>query len=306
MSPHYGKFVAYFRVSTDRQGKSGLGLDAQREAVMNYLNGGRWSLVDEFTEVESGKRNDRPELEKALAACKKLKARLVIAKLDRLSRNLAFIAALMDSGVEFVAVDNPHANKLTVHILAAVAQHERESISAPTSAALKAAQARGKRLGNPRLSHARRLAAAARKEGASRFSANVLPVIREIQGSGIKSLRGVARALTARGIPTVRGGSCCASPSHRRATKQRDELAPPNHSITSLARASSTGEISRPIDLTVFRLIRNSNLVGCVPHAPAHLVGRSVEHPGSGIVRSRGGTRGTSARHRCSGNDRLR
>jgi DNA invertase Pin-like site-specific DNA recombinase len=92
MSAHYGKFVAYFRVSTDRQGKSGLGLDAQREAVMNYLNGGRWSLVDEFTEVESGKRADRPELEKALAACRKQKAKLVIAKLDRLSRNLAFIA----------------------------------------------------------------------------------------------------------------------------------------------------------------------------------------------------------------------
>ena len=114
MSPHYGKFVAYFRVSTDRQGKSGLGLDAQREAVMNYLNGGRWSLVDEFTEVESGKRSDRPELEKALAACKRLKAKLVIAKLDRLSRNLAFIAALMESGVEFVAVDIPHANKLKI------------------------------------------------------------------------------------------------------------------------------------------------------------------------------------------------
>ena len=92
---------------------------------MNYLDGGRWTLIAEFTEVESGKRNDRPELERALAACKKQKAKLVIAKLDRLSRNLAFIAALMDSGVEFIAVDNPHANKLTVHILAAVAQHER-------------------------------------------------------------------------------------------------------------------------------------------------------------------------------------
>jgi len=95
MSPHYGKFVAYFRVSTDRQGKSGLGLEAQRETVMNYLNGGRWTLVGEFTEVESGKRADRPELEKALAACKKQKAKLVIAKLDRLSRNLAFVATLM-------------------------------------------------------------------------------------------------------------------------------------------------------------------------------------------------------------------
>jgi len=112
----------------------------------------------------------------------------------------------MDSGVEFVAVDNPHANKLTVHILAAVAQHEREIISARTSAALKAAKARGKRLGNPKLSEARRRASIAKKESADRYSANVLPVIREIQASGVKSFRGVARALAARGIPTARGG----------------------------------------------------------------------------------------------------
>src|SRR4249920_820972 len=180
MPAHYGKFVAYFRVSTDRQGKSGLGLEAQRDSVLNYLDGGRWTLIAEFTEIESGKRNDRPELEKALAACKKQKAKLVIAKLDRLSRNLAFIAALMDSGVEFIAVDNPHANKLTVHILAAVAQHEREIISARTSAALQAAKARGKRLGNPKLFEARRQAEAAKKESADRYSANILPVIREI------------------------------------------------------------------------------------------------------------------------------
>jgi DNA invertase Pin-like site-specific DNA recombinase len=133
-------------------------------------------------------------------------AKLVIAKLDRLSRNLAFIATLMDSGVEFVAVDNPHATKLTIHILAAVAQHEREIISARTSAALKAAKARGKRLGNPKLSDARRHAAAARKESADRYSANLLPVIRDIQRSGIQSLRGIARALAARGVPTARGG----------------------------------------------------------------------------------------------------
>src|SRR5215475_2595587 len=163
--------------------------------------------IAEFIEIETGRRNDRPQLQEALSLCRKRKARLVIAKLDRLSRNLAFIAALMDSGVEFVAVDNPHANKLTVHILAAVAQHEREIISARTSAALKAAKARGKRLGNPKLSEARRLAVAARKESADRYSANLLPVIRDIQRSGIKSLRGVARALAARGIPTARGGA---------------------------------------------------------------------------------------------------
>jgi predicted site-specific integrase-resolvase len=98
MSPHQGKFIAYFRVSTEKQGKSGLGLDAQRQAVLAYLNGGRWALVQEFVEVESGKRNNRPQLTAALAACKKHKTKLVIAKLDRLSRNLAFIAALMESG----------------------------------------------------------------------------------------------------------------------------------------------------------------------------------------------------------------
>src|SRR5436309_13458918 len=141
MALHSGKFVAYYRVSTDRQGKSRLGLDAQREAVTSYLNGGSWQLVQEFVEVESGKRADRPQLAAALAACRKHKAKLVIAKLDRLSRNLAFIAALMDSGVEFVAVDNPHANKLTVHILAAVAQHERAMIAQRTKEALHAGKA---------------------------------------------------------------------------------------------------------------------------------------------------------------------
>jgi DNA invertase Pin-like site-specific DNA recombinase len=109
MSPHQGKFIAYFRVSTDKQGKSGLGLEAQRKAVLDYLNGGRWELIQKFVEVESGKHNERPQLEAALAACKKHRARLVIAKLDRLSRNLAFIATLMESGVEFTAVDNPHS-----------------------------------------------------------------------------------------------------------------------------------------------------------------------------------------------------
>jgi DNA invertase Pin-like site-specific DNA recombinase len=144
------RFVAYYRVSTDRQGRSGLGLEAQQKAVMDYLNGGAWELVGEFIEVESGKKSDRPELSRAIDACRKHKARLVIAKLDRLSRNLAFVATLMESGVEFVAVDNPHANKLTIHILAAVAEHEREAISERTKAALAAAKARGKRLGTPR------------------------------------------------------------------------------------------------------------------------------------------------------------
>jgi DNA invertase Pin-like site-specific DNA recombinase len=211
MIAHRGKFVAYFRVSTDRQGKSGLGLEAQREAVLAYLDGGSWQLVGEFTEVESGKRSDRPQLAAALVACKKHKAKLVIAKLDRLSRNLAFIATLMDSGVEFVAVDNPHANKLTVHILAAVAQHEREMIAQRTKDALAAAKARGVKLGNPRLAEARDKANTASVAAADAFAANVLPIIREIRASGVQSLRGIAKALTARGVKTARGGQWSAA-----------------------------------------------------------------------------------------------
>src|SRR3954451_12613838 len=146
-----GRFVAYYRVSTDRQGRSGLGLDAQRAAVADYLNGGNWQLVAEFTEVESGRKNDRPELAKALTACRRIGAPLVIAKLDRLARNVAFVSNLMESGVEFTAVDFPTANRLTIHILAAVAEHEREMISARTKAALAAAKARGTKLGTPNL-----------------------------------------------------------------------------------------------------------------------------------------------------------
>jgi DNA invertase Pin-like site-specific DNA recombinase len=205
LTAHFGKFVAYYRVSTDQQGASGLGLEAQRSAVKTYLDGGPWRLVAQHTEVESGKRADRPELAKALAACRKHKAKLIIAKLDRLSRNLAFIAALMDSGVEFVAVDNPHANKLTIHILAAVAQHEREAISERTKAALAAAKARGKKLGGPRLAQARKKSLAARSAAADAFAANVRPIIEQIQASGVSSLRGVAKALNARGVRTARG-----------------------------------------------------------------------------------------------------
>jgi DNA invertase Pin-like site-specific DNA recombinase len=124
---------------------------SQRKAVADYLNGGKWTLAAEFVEIESGKRSDnRPQLAAALAACKKQRAKLVVAKLDRLSRNMAFIATMMDSGVEFVAVDNPHATRLTLHILAAVAEHERTLISQRTKAALVAAKAIGRKLGGPK------------------------------------------------------------------------------------------------------------------------------------------------------------
>ena len=206
MPPHYGRYIAYFRVSTDRQGKSGLGLEAQRESVMSYLNGGRWTLVEEFTEIESGKHADRPELTAALAACKKQKAKLVIAKLDRLSRNLAFIATLMELGVEFVAADMPHANKLTVHILAAVAQHEREMISERTKAALQAAKKRGQQLGNPNLEEAAKRGRAVAKANTRRFAANVWPIIEEIMRAGATSANAIAGKLNERNVRTARGG----------------------------------------------------------------------------------------------------
>src|SRR5215204_3064181 len=146
-----GRYISYLRVSTDRQGKSGLGIEAQRKAVEDYLNGGSWSLAAEFIEIETGTRKgERPKLQEALAACRLYSAKLVIAKLDRLARNVNFISNLMESGVDFVAVDFPQANRLTVHILAAVAEHEAAMISQRTRAALAAAKARGKKLGGGR------------------------------------------------------------------------------------------------------------------------------------------------------------
>jgi DNA invertase Pin-like site-specific DNA recombinase len=194
-----GSFVAYYRVSTDRQGRSGLGLEAQQAAVRGYLGG--TAPIAEFTEIESGRKNDRPELERAMALCRKRKARLVIAKLDRLSRNLAFIASLMNSSVEFVATDNPHATRLTLHILAAVAEHERQMTADRTKAALQAAKARGVRLGR---NGAERLAPQYRDEAIER-ARQLAPVLRQFKEDGL-SARQMAVRLTERHIPTVAGG----------------------------------------------------------------------------------------------------
>jgi DNA invertase Pin-like site-specific DNA recombinase len=207
-----GKFISYLRVSTQRQGKSGLGLEAQRHAVTEYLNGGRWKLVEEVIEVESGKRKDRPELLRALALCRVHGAKLLIAKLDRLARNVAFIANLMEAGVEFEAVDLPQANRLTLHVMAALAEHEAAAISARTKAALAAAKARGVQLGGYRWeidSVARkgnRASARARGEQAAKWAGDILPVIDAIKAEGNTSLRQIAAALNERGITTARGG----------------------------------------------------------------------------------------------------
>ena len=193
-----GKFISYFRVSTDKQGQTGYGIDAQRTAVANYLNGGNWQLLGEFVEVESGRRNDRPELDKALAACRKHKAKLVIAKLDRLARNVALIANLMDGKVDFVCCDMPQANRLTIHVLAAVAEHEREMISERTKAGLAAAKARGVKLGGPRLPAINET----RQAGALERARAIAPILSELAGM---SARSVAAELNARQVETPSG-----------------------------------------------------------------------------------------------------
>lgn len=200
-----GRFIAYYRVSTKRQGVSGLDLSAQKKAVEAYLNGGAWELLAEYKDVESGKDDDRPELLRAIEHAKKARATLVIAKLDRLSRKVSFVSRLMDSGVRFVAADNPSANELTINILAAVAQEERRMIGERTRAALAEAKKRGVQLGNPRLADARGAADAARQAKADQFAANVAPAIRQLQAAGCVSLRDIASALNARGIRTRRG-----------------------------------------------------------------------------------------------------
>jgi DNA invertase Pin-like site-specific DNA recombinase len=204
-------FVAYFRVSTDAQGRSGLGLEAQREAVARHVEGARGRIIAEFEEIESGKKNDRPKIATAISTCRLRRATLVIAKLDRLARNVAFVSNLMESAVDFVACDNPYATRLTIHILAAVAEHEREMISERTKAALAAAKARGVRLGNPNLwpgNGSRAFAKSgrvARSKLSDEHAADVSPYIEAARLAGCKSLGDLARALTARGIPTPGG-----------------------------------------------------------------------------------------------------
>ena len=196
------KFIAYYRVSTDKQGRSGLGLEAQQQAVHSYLNG-RGELIQSFTEIESGRKNDRPELLMALDECRKNKAVLIIAKLDRLARNVYFISGLMESGVEFVAVDMPEANRLTIHILAAVAEHEREMISQRTKAALQVAKKRGVKLGSPTPKKGAAIRSKVLQDKADRFATNTLPIIKELKNQGITSYKSLAKALNVRGIPTA-------------------------------------------------------------------------------------------------------
>jgi DNA invertase Pin-like site-specific DNA recombinase len=220
-----GKWISYLRVSTDKQGRSGLGLEAQRAAVTDFLNGGRWKLIKEFVEVESGKRNDREQLSEAVKACRVHGAKLVIAKLDRLSRDAHFLLGLEKAGIDFVAADMPNANRLTVGIMAMVAEEERRMISKRTKDALAAAKARGVKLGGRRRkiigtsdkgkpifgevvhgpAEAIAAAVAATQQRANARAADIGPTIKALQAAGATSLRAIADGLNAQGIPTARG-----------------------------------------------------------------------------------------------------
>ncbi len=204
--------INYYRVSTAKQGNSGLGEAAQRAAIDAFCASRDCQPLGEYREVESGKRDDRPELLKALHHAKVTGATLIIAKLDRLSRNMAFLATLQDAGTKFIAADMPEANELTIHIMAAMAQAERKATSKRTKEALAAAKARGTKLGNPMGAKAfgpykgNRAAVIAIKAKARAFAADIMPIIDAVRGEGFTSLRAIAFELNERGIMTARGG----------------------------------------------------------------------------------------------------
>lgn len=204
--------VAYYRVSTARQGKSGLGIEAQKAAVQRFAEAEGIDVVAEHIEVETGKGSDaldrRPELAAALAQARKAKCPVLVAKLDRLSRDVHFISGLIAHRVPFVVAElGPDADPFMLHLYAALAEKERALISQRTKAALAAKKAQGVKLGNPRAAEAAVLAHAANRTGADQFAANVLPIVREIEASGLTTLRAIAGVLNARGIRTARGGA---------------------------------------------------------------------------------------------------
>lgn len=216
------RFVTYLRVSTARQGESGLGVEAQRDAVTQFVNraGPGAVVLAEYVEIESGKDADRPKLQAAIEHAQLAGARLVIAKLDRLSRNVHFLSGLKDAGVDFVAADMPDANKLTVHILAAVAEHEREMISERTKGALREAKRRGAKLGNPNgaahlrgRGNAEAVAAIIGKADAK--AEQLRKTLERIEAEGVTSARAIAAALNERGILSPRGKSWSATSVQR-------------------------------------------------------------------------------------------
>lgn len=200
------KYVIYRRVSRQSQGLNGLGMDAQEHLIRQHIARAPGEIVGEYAEVETGKRNDRPELQKAIAACREHSATLLIAKIDRLARRASFVLGLRDSGIKFTAADMPEANELTIGLLSCLAEHERSQIASRTKQALEAAKRRGTKLGNPRWQQALQSANVRRAERTQHHAEQLRPVIQEIrEKAGVTSLRGVATALTLRGYRTIGG-----------------------------------------------------------------------------------------------------
>ena len=210
-TPHTGKFVAYYRVSTDRQGQSGLGLEAQRDLVRTYLNGGKWTLIGEFTEIESGTRKrlkERPMLAAALDLARKQKATLVVAKLDRLARDVQFISTLLNGKVPFVCADMPEADRTFLQMMAVFAEYEAKRISDRTSAALAALKRKGVKLGSPSPEVGSAEGVKIIKAKADAYAEKVGPLVRDIiKRSGASTLRDIAEVLSARNIETPRGNT---------------------------------------------------------------------------------------------------
>jgi DNA invertase Pin-like site-specific DNA recombinase len=261
--------IAYVRVSTTQQGRSDLGLEGQRAALVRFAEAEGFEITAEHVEVETGKGSDaldrRPELRAALVAAQKQKCPVLVAKLDRLSRDVHFVSGLMVHKVAFIVCElGADVDQFVLHLYAALAEKERALISQGTKVALKAAKDRGQVLGNPNLDAVRGLAAAATREASARYTANVLPVIREIQASGVTSLRGIAAALTARGVPRPAAGNgtpcrsrTCLSGGGDEATEEARAEAPRDLAIAGIGLLSGRCQIKT---------------VGC-DHVPRHRCG---------------------------------
>lgn len=230
MAPHSGKFVVYLRVSTPRQGQSGLGIEAQRDIIDQHLNGGDWEVIAEYTEHESGKRSDRhrKQLKAALDHCKREGATLIIAKIDRLTRNLAFLTRLLEQGVPVIACDipqmhNPAATKFVLQLMANIAEYEAEIISERTKAALGAKKARGEKLGSPAPEKGARKGGSATQASVDEWAEELRPVIQDLRAYGCDTLQKLADGLTARGAKSFRGKTTWALSSVRNLVRRLDE-----------------------------------------------------------------------------------